>query len=160
MSHAIHHLAVWQRAVFLLNSRRGSFTAPGIEFRDPFFRSYGASVPSSLTRFLSRALVFSYLSTCVGFGTDAGSIPRSFSWRPDVKRISLALPLRDFSAPQPDAGGICLPCGLQPSTRYSSSAPALPPASLHRSNNIPGCRNIRLLSIAYAFCLGLGPDLP
>ena len=47
------------------------FTAPpGIALEDPFFRSYGVSVPSSLTRFLSRALVSLYHSTCVGFGTD------------------------------------------------------------------------------------------
>ena len=64
--------------MFLLNSRHGSFTAPGIEFRDPFFRSYGASVPSSLTRFLSRASVCFYHSTCVGFGTDGGHVPKSF----------------------------------------------------------------------------------
>ena len=43
--------------MFLLNSRHGSFTAPGDKLRDPFSLSYGASVPSSLTRFLSRALV-------------------------------------------------------------------------------------------------------
>ena len=56
--------------MFLLNSRHGSFTAPPLEAGDPFFRSYGASVPSSLTRFLSRASVYFYHSTCVGFGTD------------------------------------------------------------------------------------------
>ena len=61
--------------MFLLNSRHGSFTAPGIESRDPFFRSYGASVPSSLTRFHSRALVSSYHPTCVGFGTDERATP-------------------------------------------------------------------------------------
>ena len=56
--------------------------------------------------------------------------------------------------------GICLPHGLQPSTRYSSSAPTLSPASLHCSNKTVRYRNICLLSIAYACCLGLGPDLP
>ena len=56
--------------MFLLNSRMGPFTAPpGIALEDPFFRSYGAMLPSSLTRFLSRALVSLYPPTCVGFGT-------------------------------------------------------------------------------------------
>ena len=56
--------------MFLLNSRMGPFTAPpGIALEDPFFRSYGAILPSSLTRFLSRALVSLYPPTCVGFGT-------------------------------------------------------------------------------------------
>ena len=61
---------------------------------------------------------------------------------------------------QPFVKGICLLHSLQPSTGFSISRPALPPASLHCSNNCTGYRNIRLLSIAYACCLGLGPDLP
>ena len=32
----------------------------------PFFRSYGAGLPSSLTRFLTRALVHWHHPTCVG----------------------------------------------------------------------------------------------
>ena len=42
--------------MFLLNSRMGPFTEPASR-RDPFSLSYGAGLPSSLTRFLSRALV-------------------------------------------------------------------------------------------------------
>ena len=51
--------------MFLVNSRLDHFTAPsesslnGHHQRDPFSRSYGARLPSSLTRFLSRALVYS-----------------------------------------------------------------------------------------------------
>ena len=66
--------------MFLLNSRMGPFTAPpGIALEDPFSRSYGAMLPSSLTRFLSRALVCLHPPTCVGFGT-AGRVnaPRLF----------------------------------------------------------------------------------
>lgn len=52
------------RAVFLLNSRLGHFSAAGLCFgskchytsRLPFSRSYGDNLPSSLTRVLSRAL--------------------------------------------------------------------------------------------------------
>ena len=54
----------WQRAVFLVNSRQTQFTVALAatllqRFRHPFSRSYGANVPSSLERFLSRALVYS-----------------------------------------------------------------------------------------------------
>ena len=74
------HFACSQSAVFLLNSRMGPFTAPpGIALEDPFFRSYGAILPSSLTRFLSRALVCLYPPTCVGFGTACFSVARRFS---------------------------------------------------------------------------------
>ena len=56
-----------QRPVFLVNSRLGLFTAIPICFGSiylhksghPFFRSYGAILPSSLTRVLSSALGFS-----------------------------------------------------------------------------------------------------
>ena len=150
MSHAIHHLAVWQRAVFLLNSRRGSFTAPGIEFRDPFFRSYGASVPSSLTRFLSRALVFSYLSTCVGFGTDAGSIPRSFSRRPDTEGISWAFPLWISGRLGLVQGGFASPAAS--TLRRESNYPLAPAFRwLHWSNSHRQLGNVDPMSIDYAF---------
>ena len=66
--------------MFLLNSRMGPFIAPqGITLEDPFSRSYGAMLPSSLTRFLSRALVSLYPPTCVGFGTAGMSVSRRFS---------------------------------------------------------------------------------
>jgi hypothetical protein len=45
--------------VFLINSRLGLVTAICAERIRPFFRSYGASLPSSLERVLSRPLVFS-----------------------------------------------------------------------------------------------------
>ena len=47
-----------QSAVFLLNSRQTQFTV-ACRSRHPFSRSYGAILPSSLERFLSRALVYS-----------------------------------------------------------------------------------------------------
>ena len=58
----------------------GPFTAPlSIAKEDPFSRSYGAMLPSSLTRFLSRALVYLYPPTCVGFGTAGISVEWHFS---------------------------------------------------------------------------------
>ena len=66
--------------MFLLNSRMGPFSAPlSITLEDPFSRSYGAMLPSSLTRFLSRALVSLYPPTCVGFGTAGGLMRKAFS---------------------------------------------------------------------------------
>ena len=66
--------------MFLLNSRMGRFTAPpGTTLKDPFSRSYGAMLPSSLTRFLPRALVCLYPPTCVGFGTANGLMHLDFS---------------------------------------------------------------------------------
>ena len=44
--------------MFLVNSRLGLFTAPSLR-RDPFSRSYGVILPSSLARVLSIALVSS-----------------------------------------------------------------------------------------------------
>ena len=66
--------------MFLLNSRMGPFSAPlSITFEDPFSRRYGAMLPSSLTRVLSRALVYLYPPTCVGFGTAGGLMHLAFS---------------------------------------------------------------------------------
>ena len=64
--------------MFLLNSRMGPFTVPASR-RDPFSLGYGAILPSSLTRFLSRALVCLYPPTCVGFGTAGGLVRVDFS---------------------------------------------------------------------------------
>ena len=69
MSHPIHPLASWQSAVFLLNSRTTLFIVTNVGLREqvtlpcwhPFSRSYGANLPSSLTWFLSRTLVYSTL---------------------------------------------------------------------------------------------------
>ena len=55
----------WQSAVFLVNSRLTHFTATTLRWH-PFFRSYGARLPSSLTRFHSRALAQLCPPTCVG----------------------------------------------------------------------------------------------
>ena len=109
--------------MFLLNSRMGPFTAPpGIALEDPFSRSYGAMLPSSLTRFLSRALVSLYPPTCVGFGTDSNSIPRSFSREYGIagfgRQASLTV------APRPRGERICLLPGLLAWTRHPSGRAA------------------------------------
>ena len=52
MSGCIHHLASLHSPVFLLNSCLDLFSAPG-RSQDPFSRSYGVSLPSSLATNLS-----------------------------------------------------------------------------------------------------------
>ena len=58
MSAPILHLSIWQKPVFLLNSRLGLFTAATSPWR-PFSLSYGTNLPSSLTTLLPLALEFS-----------------------------------------------------------------------------------------------------
>ena len=61
-------------------------------FRHPFSRSYGANVPSSLERFLSRALVYSTHPPVSVYGTgDWGNIRKLFS--ADCPVIRFGLPL-------------------------------------------------------------------
>ena len=98
-----------QSAMFLLNSRMGRFTAPpGITLEDPFSRSYGVMLPSSLTRFLPRALVSLYPPTCVGFGTACISVVRRFSGKQGRmdspaanRRLGPAVPGRARSSHRP-----------------------------------------------------------
>ena len=65
-------LASWQNAVFLLNSRLSPFTA-ALRRGHPLFRSYGAILPSSLTRFHSCALVYSTHPPVLVYGTGSFS---------------------------------------------------------------------------------------
>ena len=70
MSGCIPHLASLHSPVFLLNSCLDLFSAPHLR-EDPLFRSYGVSLPSSLTVNLPSASVFSTrlrVSVC-GTGT-------------------------------------------------------------------------------------------
>ena len=68
MSHRILGLSSWHNAVFLLNSRLIPFTA-ACRSRHPLFRSYGAILPSSLTRVHSYALVYSTHPPVSVYGT-------------------------------------------------------------------------------------------
>ena len=59
--------------------------------KDPFFRSYGAILPSSLTRFLLRALVYSTFPPVSVYGTVTQiSTFRSFSWQPSINQSTLS----------------------------------------------------------------------
>ena len=122
--------------MFLLNSRMGPFSAPlSITLEDPFSRSYGAMLPSSLTRFLSRALVSLYPPTCVGFGTAGGLIRQVFSGKQGRMALRRANP--SLGPTLPSRTG--LNHWFQP---LSFSKLGLNPRQ---------CRNVDLLSIDYAF---------
>ena len=62
--------------------------------------------------------------------------------------------------PRTHSTRICLRPILHACTGTTNLLPACPPVSLHRSNNHYRYWNICQLSISYAPCLGLGPDLP
>ena len=62
--------------------------------------------------------------------------------------------------PQTSETRICLCFILHAYTGTTNLLPACPPVSLRRSNNHYRYWNICQLSISYAPCLGLGPDLP
>jgi hypothetical protein len=90
VSAPIHRLSALQRPVVLLTSHQSHFTAAPSGFicfkchpwRRPFSRSYGANLPSSLTKVLPFALVFSTrlpVSVC-GTVTQVSSL-RGFSWQ-------------------------------------------------------------------------------
>ena len=77
MSAPILHLSIWQKPVFLLNSRLGLFSATH-SHEYPFSRSYGVNLPSSLTTLLPLALESSsYLPVSV-CGTGSLDIHRAF----------------------------------------------------------------------------------
>ena len=114
----------------------GPFTAPpDIAPEDPFSRSYGAMLPSSLTRFLSRALVSLYPPTCVGFGTAGGLVRKVFSGKHGVMALLRADPELDAYVP------VRIRDNHWPSP-LTFSEPNLNP---HQ------CRNVDLPSIDYAF---------
>ena len=89
MSAPILRLSALQRPVFLLNSRSSLVTAtptePGrynpVLPGHPFSRSYGVNLPSSLTRVISRALVFSTCLPVSVCGTVRLLLARGFSRR-------------------------------------------------------------------------------
>ena len=94
-SASILHLSIWQRPVFLVNSRLGHFTAATSQWHS-LFRSYGVNMPRYITKLLPLALEFSShlrVSVC---GTDISHIPAAFS-RPHLH----LLPYYNFSPLRP-----------------------------------------------------------
>ena len=93
------HFTCLQSAMFLLNSRMGPFTAPpGIALKDPFSRSYGASLPSSLAVTHSSACGFSPRPPVSVSGTGRHALKLSgFSREPPSPRCPLGRSLRVLS---------------------------------------------------------------
>ena len=110
--------------MFLVNSRLGLVTAaPSRSHRTvvtlpgrSFSRSYGANLPSSLTKVLPSTSVYSTSPPVSVCGTVARALARGFSWQFGLNSSGLArrppLPLTSRSSPQ----RICLsglPTGLE-----------------------------------------------
>ena len=116
-------------------------------------------MPSSLTRVVPRTLGFSpRLPVSVSVRAPHLSLE---AFLDSMAHLNLTLPKYCLSiSSRSYTVRICLYCNLPPSTRTSIRVLKLPSVSLHCSNDLKRYRNINLLSIAHAFCLGLGPGLP
>ena len=159
--------------VFLLNSRLGLLAAtpqaklpssrktlhpPG----HPFSRSYGVSLPSSLTRVLPSALRFLPPPTCVGlrYGQPAASTRAFLGSSGSVGSplgcpASSRSPLRRKSPRHPTGFDAASPT---PRSTYLHASPGFLALNAFTTDRY---RNINLLSIAYGYyALGLGPTNP
>ena len=158
--------------MFLVNSRLGLFTAASSRLRDrkrspttlmrrPFSRSYGANLPSSLTRVISSALARLCLPACVSlrYGHLDVSL-RGFSWQMNSTTSS-----RKKGNPHRGSRKAIFRICLEDLSRR------LDLVIQHQAGLsfcvTPSLSTIRVvpefsarLSIAYAFCLGLGPTYP
>ena len=124
MSDCILGLYAWHSPVFLVNSCLDLFSAPHSR-EDPFSRSYGVSLPSSLTVNHSSALVYSTRPPVSVYGTGGTGLElRRFSREHAYRRCQLARGLAVLSGLGSGRGFACAPLRLHPSTRYSVSARA------------------------------------
>ena len=152
--------------MFVVNSRLGFSSAAGSssnreglhQLRPSFSRSYGCILPSSLTRVFPRTLGFSpRLPVSVLVRAPAISLE---AFLDSVVHLNLTLP-RDCLSITSRPRHADLPA-YQP-TGFDAHFQSCAQASFCVTPSLYDCkryRNFRLLSIAYAFCLGLGPDLP
>ena len=131
--------------MFLLNSRLGPFTAAPLWGGHPFSRSYGAVVPSSLTRFLSRALVSLHHPTCVGLRYGRRVDSTGF--------FSAAWLARPRPGGRPPALAVALSTGLRRPISVGSRRGAS--CGLRGSNSSRRHGNVHPSSIGYAFRPGL-----
>jgi hypothetical protein len=154
--------------VFLVNSRLGLLTATPSRSRPqwtvtlpgcPFSRSYGASLPSSLTEVLPSTSVCSTSPPVSVCGTGADRLARGFSWQYGFNPSGLGCPPRLPLAARSSPRGICLP-RLPTSLEGHADPRAYPPASPLRSI---ACRRdgiLHPLSIAYDSRPRLRPASP
>ena len=151
--------------MFLVNSRSRPFTAaPNCSASKsrhnqghPFFRSYRASLPSSLTRVLSRTLGFSPCPPVSVYGTGTIQLPRGFSWQHGNGHFAtITAAPHHFSGLRQDGFAYPVPLPAWPrSTNHAVGRPfCVPPSviALYRGAGIwTGCPS------PTAFALGLGP---
>ena len=136
MSAPILHLSIWQRPVFLLNSRLGLFTAAP-RGEHSLSRSYGVNLPSSLTTLLPLALEFSSCPPVSVCGTGSYLYTHSFSRpRPNILPYSNVGPLRP-----------------------GQPTPGIIPSKVSLSLNLRWSRNFHRVCIDYAFRPRLSPRL-
>ncbi len=151
--------------MFLLNSRLDLFSAAlsssvlshTHQKKQPFSRSYGFILPSSLTRVRSRALVFSTCLPVSVCGTGNAIFLSSFSWQRGIKdfvTIFHSYSLLRFNV----RGFACaLPYKLKRLTNRALSLPFCVTAS---SSYSAGTGISTRFPSTTPFGLALGPDLP
>ena len=154
--------------MFLVNSRLGLLSAAssGSETRGlltlarrPFSRSYGAILPSSLTRGLPSTLVCSTCRPVSVCGTGTGSLARGFSWQSGLNPLGLA-----DAAPDHHASGLIAGiCHRDAPTRLDGGCPplGLPPCVPPSLITLPsGTGILTRCPSPTARALGLGPTHP
>ena len=157
--------------MFLVNSRLGLFVATSSRFsgckqpdttltRHPFSRSYGANLPSSLTRVLSSALAFSAslpVSVC-------GTVTRIYRLEVFLGRKDQPLPPHKWETPSQlglDDLRICLKVTLTAWTWTINPMQAYLSTSPHRLSSAQGGAGILTgYPSPTPFGLGLGPTNP
>ena len=154
--------------MFLVNSRLGHFTAPSNSSshksryhhqKDPFSRSYGARLPSSLTRFLSRALVYSTFPPVSVLVRLPVRLTRSFSWQHGINRSASPEGSTSHNLSEYCPGGFTCRDPLRAWTTTSNRWPVWPPASLLRSNAGQAVQEYSTCCpLPTPFGLGLGAD--
>ena len=155
MSHPIRPLSSLQSAVFLINSCSHHFTATTISLgskshhqqRRTFSRSYGTILPSSFTRVLSSALVFSTRPPVSVWGTIRIYLKlRGFSLEAEYQQLHH----RSDSSSALSLGNPDLPESPAYSLKHGQPTPCLP--NFLRLPIAIKCqyRNINLFPIDYA----------
>ena len=116
-------------------------------------------MPSSLTRFHSRALASWCHPTCVGFGTARSAITRRFSWRPSRAPSEGTNP-SSASRLSLDGARICLCPGLSACTPTSIGRRRWLSACVFAQTRASGTGMLACCPSAAPFGLALGADSP
>ena len=137
--------------------RRGEASPPHRGER-PFFRSYGAGLPSSLTWFLPSTSVYSTCPPVSVCGTDRyGFVTfRRFSWRHGVNTFGTGEPAPPHHGSAWRGTHLTIPRPARLDRHFQS--PAHLPFRVTPSLAISGPGMLTWMPSATHFCLALGPD--